>query len=165
MKKNSDGIPNQDLAKTIASEVPSKSFTFITRKQRLFISEYMKDYNPRSAAIRAGYPPAKATRQAYSLLSKPHIAEYLAEQEAEAANRNKITADYLITRLKNIIDSHGEKTADRIAAIQLVARITGFLRDKQIENKQVVVLQQTGMDVQGQTYTATVIPPPLNQEK
>ena len=141
------------------NSLPEPKDKGLTKKMKLFVSEYMKDYNPRLAAIRAGYPARAALKQAYSLLSKPSIQTYLEYQEEESAKRNKVTLDYLNTRLKKIVDTPSAKHADQISALQLLARLNGHLKDRQIDNKQVIVLNQNGLPT---AQTISVIPPPID---
>jgi hypothetical protein len=56
--------------------------------------------------------------------------------------RNEVTQDYFIQRLKDIVeDSYSSKT-ERIAALNLLARITGFIKERTPEQKQLVILRQ-----------------------
>lgn len=51
-------------------------------KQRRFVDEYLVDLNATQAAIRAGYSPKTAGSQAFDLLKKPEIHEYIEERRA-----------------------------------------------------------------------------------
>jgi len=54
--------------------------SILSDKQRLFITEYLKDFNATQAAIRAGYSKATANRIASENLSKPDIKFELNKQ-------------------------------------------------------------------------------------
>lgn len=47
----------------------------ITEKQKVFINEYLRDFNGTQAAIRAGYSPKTARQTAYENLTKPYIRQ------------------------------------------------------------------------------------------
>ena len=79
------------------------SKAYVTRKQKRFVQEYITDYRPKDAAIRAGYKIKNAAKVAYDLLNKTHISQYLEVLEKDAAERNKVTKDYLVTNLKKIV--------------------------------------------------------------
>lgn len=115
----------------------------MTRKQRKFYSEYIKDYIPREAALRAGYSKKTASQIANELLNKEQGKLYIESIEKELAERNKITQDYFVTKLKDIIETRGEKTSDKLNALGLLAKLTGHLNDKGSTGaKQVVIFQQ-----------------------
>jgi hypothetical protein len=64
----------------------------LTPKQERFVSEYLKDLNGAAAAVRAGYSPKTADRQAYALLRKPEISKVLAAAETQRLEENKVSA-------------------------------------------------------------------------
>jgi phage terminase small subunit len=70
----------------------------LTNKQRVFIDEYLKDFNATQAALRAGY----SQRTAYSIgqenLKKPEIAAVI----QQAIDERAMTADELLTRIAEI---------------------------------------------------------------
>ncbi|MDU7531428.1 MAG: terminase small subunit, partial [Klebsiella sp.] len=47
----------------------------LTKKQRLFVDEYLIDLNATQAAIRAGYSTRRATEIGYQLLQRPEVAQ------------------------------------------------------------------------------------------
>lgn len=68
----------------------------LSGKQKRFIEEYLVDLNATQAAIRAGYSKNCATEIGYENLSKPHIADAIAEASRERAKRVQIDADYVL---------------------------------------------------------------------
>ncbi|HCF4311780.1 TPA: terminase small subunit, partial [Pseudomonas aeruginosa] len=46
----------------------------LTKKQRLFVDEYLIDLNATQAAIRAGYSTRRAAEIGYQLLQRPEVA-------------------------------------------------------------------------------------------
>lgn len=67
----------------------------LTNKQRVFIDEYMRDFNGTQAAIRAGYSPKTASVIASENLVKPNLQ---AEIERRIAERSMGSSEVL-TRL------------------------------------------------------------------
>ena len=51
----------------------------MNEKQKRFCEEYLIDCNATQAAIRAGYSEKTAGSQAFDLLKKPEIQNYIAE--------------------------------------------------------------------------------------
>lgn len=77
----------------------------MTELQRRFISEYMVDGNARQAAIRAGYSPKGADKQASDLLHEPkykQVQEAVARARAERDRRCGVSADRIMTELARI---------------------------------------------------------------
>ena len=68
----------------------------LSTKQRRFVEEYLVDLNGTQAAIRAGYSPRTARQIASENLSKPDIADAIAEAQAARSQRTQITADRVL---------------------------------------------------------------------
>jgi len=76
----------------------------LTDKQQKFCEEYMIDLNATQAAIRAGYSEGSAKQIASENLSKPDVAERIAELRAEQTARTEITTDSILLRLNQVAD-------------------------------------------------------------
>ncbi|HBB1391636.1 TPA: terminase small subunit, partial [Escherichia coli] len=74
----------------------------LTDKQELFAREYLKDLNATQAAIRAGYSEKTARATGSENLSKPDIADRIAELKAERNEEIGIDAAYVLRRLTEI---------------------------------------------------------------
>ena len=87
----------------------------LTAKQELFIKEYLVDLNATQAAIRAGYSEKTAQVIGAENLSKPIIAEALAEHTKKRTQKVDITVDYVLTTIKNTIErcAQAEPVYDR----------------------------------------------------
>ena len=73
--------------------------TKLTAKQAAFVDEYLIDLNATQAAIRAGYSSRTANRIATENLSKPVIADAIAEAQRERAERLQVDQDWVLERL------------------------------------------------------------------
>jgi len=74
----------------------------LTPKQARFVQEYLIDLNATQAAIRAGYAPTYANRQANQLLDIPRLAEAVARAKGARAKRTEITQDMVLKELGKI---------------------------------------------------------------
>ncbi|EOX6816677.1 TPA: terminase small subunit [Pseudomonas aeruginosa] len=74
----------------------------LTKKQRLFVDEYLIDLNATQAAIRAGYSTRRAAEIGYQLLQRPEVAQAIQAAMAERSKRTEVEADYVIRRLREI---------------------------------------------------------------
>lgn len=122
-------------------------------RQRRFADEYLIDLNAEAAAVRAGYSPRYARGNAYKLVAKSGIKEYIekrmAEKESEliadqnevlryltAVMRGESTSEEII--VEGIGDGRGkarklEKTPsekDRLKAAELIGKRYGLFTDK-----------------------------------
>ena len=70
----------------------------MTPKQKLFIAEYLTDFNATQAAIRAGYSKKTAAAIGAENLTKPKIKDEIDRHLKERA----MSADEVLTRLANI---------------------------------------------------------------
>ncbi|HFI2197480.1 TPA: terminase small subunit [Pseudomonas aeruginosa] len=74
----------------------------LTKKQRLFVDEYLLDLNATQATIRAGYSTRRAAEIGYQLLQRPEVAQAIQAAMAERSKRTEVEADYVIRRLREI---------------------------------------------------------------
>jgi len=76
----------------------------LTAKQKTFCEEYLIDLNATQAAIRAGYSEKTAKQIATENLSKPVLAEYIAELQAKRSAETKIDAAWVLLSAKKVYD-------------------------------------------------------------
>lgn len=119
----------------------------MTPKQSSFVEEYMKDMNGKQAAIRAGYSPRSAEKQAAVLLQHVEVSEAVAEAVARRAERSAVKADDVLAELARIgfsdlravfdgsrLRSPAEWDARTAAAIQSVKVTTRSLGEGEVEH-------------------------------
>jgi len=106
----------------------------LTNKQERFCQEYMVDLNATQSAIRAGYSEKTAQVISTENLSKPIVAERIAELKQKVSERTEICVDKLITELKNFAYSDITETlmlsAEELKELNPEVRrlISGFKR-------------------------------------
>lgn len=98
--------------------------TALTMKQRLFVAEYLRDLNATAAAVRAGYSRRTARQMAAENLTKPDIAQAIAEameRRAEAAHIDAVRIVQELGRVgfSNIADLFDD--AGRLKPLEIVA--------------------------------------------
>lgn len=121
--------------------------TALTAKQARFVAEYLCDLNATQAAIRAGYSPKTARSIGYENLTKPHIADAIADGKSGQIEEAEITAQRVLNELgrigfadiRNLFEWSEERAAfvpsrdlteDQAAAVASVkAETTHFTRD------------------------------------
>lgn len=74
----------------------------LTPKQSRFVDEYLVDLNATQAAIRAGYSEKTAGLIGSENISKPYIAEAIAERMKIRSERTEITQDRVLTDIELI---------------------------------------------------------------
>lgn len=89
----------------------------MTKKQKLFVEEYLIDLNATQAAIRAGYSPETAGSIGSENLKKPEIRARIDKAMAERSKRTGISQDRVLLELAkigfaNIKDVVDPKTAE-----------------------------------------------------
>ncbi len=75
----------------------------LTKRQELFISEFLVDLNGTQAAIRAGFSERTANEQSVRLLANVSIAAQIAEKLKDRHERLGIDADALLKRAETIL--------------------------------------------------------------
>ncbi len=83
----------------------------LTAKQERFVEEYLIDLNATQAAIRAGYSEKTAKQTGCENLSKPDIAEAIAEAQKERSQRTSVTQDMVVEELAKVGFSDIRKVA------------------------------------------------------
>lgn len=74
----------------------------MTKKQKLFVEEYLIDLNATQAAIRAGYSPDTAKEIGFENLTKPNIRACIDREMAERSKRTGVNADRVVQELAKI---------------------------------------------------------------
>ena len=94
----------------------------LSPKQSKFCIEYVKDYNGRQAAIRAGYSPKTAQEQASRLLSKVKVQKEIARRESRIENKVIISKDKILRELSKVGFSNvsDHLTVDEYGCVQAV---------------------------------------------
>lgn len=117
----------------------------LTEKQKLFVKEYLIDFNATRAAKAAGYSEKTAYAMGKENLRKPQIKKLLEKEKEKRNKRVNLSADLVINELRRIgfsneFDLEGFNKLDmkdKIKALELLARHTGaFNNDK--SNEQVI---------------------------
>ncbi len=87
----------------------------LTKKQQLFVQEYLIDLNATQAAIRAGYSVNTANEQGSQNLAKLSIQQAIAEKMAERSKRTGVNQDRVVlelaklafVKMTDVVDSEG----------------------------------------------------------
>lgn len=94
----------------------------MTPKQAAFVQEYLIDLNATQAAIRAGYSEDTARAIGSENLSKPDIAQAIAEAKAKRAEECGIDAAWVLREAKRTyLACHDkDKLSEAVSALKLV---------------------------------------------
>jgi phage terminase small subunit len=118
----------------------------LTPKQAAFVSEYVKDYNGKQAAIRAGFSQRTAEQQASRLLRNVKVKSALVELQKQAQERNEITVDDIIRELdenRNIaLSALTPQAAAATAATIAKAKMLGLMVEKTETNHSGTITQE-----------------------
>lgn len=85
------------------------AFDSLTDMQKEFVIEYIKDFNLTEAYIRAGYNRFNAKSHAQRLLKNERIQEAVEEAKKERLERLKISNDYVLRNLQEIVERSMQK--------------------------------------------------------
>lgn len=101
----------------------------MNKRQELFVTEYLVDFNATQAAKRAGYSEKTAYAKGHELLKNVEVKAAVDRKYQEMIGpREKIVRDVLTTLSE--IRERGEKDSDRVAASKVLAQHAGMLTDK-----------------------------------
>lgn len=104
----------------------------LTPRQLAFAREYIVDFNGTAAAIRAGYAPKYADRQAHILLHHEGVRSYIDWlTQSKASKIVSIDPDYLIQKTNEILTKEEARDGDKLRAIELLMRHLGMFIERQ----------------------------------
>lgn len=101
----------------------------LTRKQAIFIREYLVDFNGSRAAIAAGYSEKTATVIANENLSKPYIADAIREALQGRQQALQWRSEDILRDLQQIAQDRSQRTRDRLKAYELAGKHLGMYRE------------------------------------
>ena len=102
----------------------------LTPKQQQFCREYLIDMNATASARRAGYSPNTSMEQGYQLLQKTSVKTEIQRLIDERAERVEVDADYVVEKLRTIVEDPNCPASSRVQSLGLLARHLGMLTDK-----------------------------------
>lgn len=110
----------------------------MTDKQKIFVYEYLIDFNATQAAIRAGYSKDTAGAIGAENLKKPQIQQFLEKYQNDRSEKCGIKFDMIIEELRKIgfanIDTEAVRPTDKIKALETMSRLLGFFETGADEN-------------------------------
>lgn len=92
----------------------------LTKKQQMFVDEYLIDLNATQAAIRAGYSVKTADQQGSRMLTNVKVQQAVAESMAERSKRTGVNQDRVVlelakiafVKMTDVVDSNGRIRGD-----------------------------------------------------
>jgi phage terminase small subunit len=103
-------------------------------QQRLFCREYLVDLNVTKAYIRAGYGASGAASNAYRLMEKDEIKDFISELEAHRVSSADVSAATILRELNRLatfktadmFDAHGNLKAPKDWTPEMSASVASF---------------------------------------
>lgn len=86
-------------------------------KERLFVAEYLKDFNGCQAAIRAGYSEKRGRQAGYELLQRPHIQEAIQKAVDKRAKKIGLSAEKVLESIERVAEA-AESTEEYSSALK-----------------------------------------------
>lgn len=127
----------------------------LSPKQLKFVQEYLLDLNATQAAIRAGYSAKTAQEQSSRLLSNVIVSDAIAALKIERAERTKVNADWLLTRLAMEAEADVMDLYDDNGNLKPIKDWPKIWRQGLVAGIE-TVQEKTGIDMEGNPVFATV---------
>lgn len=125
IKSKLQDLKNQLITQPIIIEpVKELETTLLEPRQRLFIDEYLKDFNGTQAAIRAGYSEKTAQEQSSRLLSKVIVKEEITRRQTIIQKTTDLSIIKATQDLYRFIDElYNDEKIDRSAQLKAFIEI------------------------------------------
>ena len=120
----------------------------LTPKQQQFCREYLIDMNASAAAKRAGYSEHTSEQQGSRLLRKVEVEAEIQRLIDERAERVEVDADYVVEKLRTMVEDPNCPASSQVQALGLLARHLGMLNDKIDINDSLVMRRLYGVPLQ-----------------
>lgn len=103
----------------------------LSYRQRRYCEEYVIDFEGKAAAIRAGYAPTWADRQAHLLMKHDGVVRYIDHlQMSKESKLVSMNPEYLLQKLMDVMARPGIRTADELRAIEMAMKHLGMFVDR-----------------------------------
>lgn len=102
----------------------------MTVRQKRFCDEYLISLNATQAAIKAGYSPEGAGRNADRMMKNDEIKAYISERIEQLRNERTATAAEVVEFLTEVMRDEDEGAASRLKAAELLGKRYGLFTDK-----------------------------------
>ena len=89
-----------------------------------FVEEYCISLNASDAVLKAGYNTRNQNRIGAELLQHPLVAKEIAERLESRKDRMNLTADYVLTKIQDIVEKadKGEKLNEALRGLELLGK-------------------------------------------
>ena len=98
----------------------------INQQQMKFVQRYVETGNARQSAIQAGYSSSSASYTGHKLLRNPKVEAYLKSLMAAQLSEVGVTKVGLIASLVGIVNKDTASDTDKIKAIDLINKMSGY---------------------------------------
>ena len=119
----------------------------LSKRQALFVQEFLVDLNAKEAAIRADFAKKGAKQEGYRLLQKPHVQAAITAAMAGRMERTKASQDWIVEhlvenveramQLEPVTDGEGESAGEHVyqgsvanKALELLGRHAGMFPNR-----------------------------------
>lgn len=122
----------------------------LTAKQRLFVTEYLKDLNATQSAIRAGYSPHTAAEQGARLLANVKVKKAIDRALSERANQTEHKALDVLNDIQEIAQKAKQ---GYMADPTNIGLLNGALKALELEGKHLGIPEKLEIKQQGEQIT------------
>jgi phage terminase small subunit len=107
----------------------------LNNRRKAFCREYVKDWNAKEAAMRAGYSAHTAKQQGHRLLTNVYCREEIDRLSTDIADQNDVETGEIISGLRRIAFAPAEskvKDSDRLRAFELLGKYKSIFSERRI---------------------------------
>lgn len=148
-----DGTVNKTLTRcAIRDETYFLARPGMKARRDRFIAEYVKDWRPTDAYIRAGGPATTASKQSWEYLHEPYVAQKIRQYIDASSEESLVNAKTVIMGLLREANytSVGASHGARVSALMGLARILGI--------EKTVVKGDLNHNIRGGVMVVPVVP-------
>ena len=122
----------------------------LTPKQKILCEEYARTGRIIQSAKLAGYKGTDYSLyfRAKEIIDRPDAKAYIEKIKKQHEEVKTVSREYIIDKLKELIESSKTKPSEKINAITTLAKLMGLMKETAAEGGKVVVFQTVGLEDQ-----------------
>jgi len=104
----------------------------LSARHQIAVDEYLKGRSMTQACMAAGYSESVAKSNGRRLFRREDVKAEIARRREETMHKVKVTPDWILQNLRDLVANPHTKDSDRLRAIEMLAKHLGMLKETDV---------------------------------